>query len=60
MLSTGLHLTSESTHRKAIAASIAALSLDTPLAKDAMRLTRALLIQASSSLRALRRMMPWN
>src|SRR4029077_18907856 len=45
MLSTGLHLTSESTHRKAIVASIAALSLDTPLAKDAMRLTRALLIQ---------------
>ena len=47
-------------HGKAIAASIAALSLDTPLANAATRLAWALLIQASRSARAFRRMMPWN
>jgi dimethylglycine dehydrogenase len=44
----------------AIAASIAALSLDTPLPKAATRLLRALMIQVSSSASAFRRMMSWN
>src|SRR5579864_889307 len=42
------------------AASIAALSLDTPLANAATRLTLALEIQTSGSARAFWRMMSWN
>ena len=45
-------------HCKAIAASIAALSLGTPRANAATRLAWALLIQASRSARAFRRMIP--